>query len=232
MPTKDIVDELINISQEKKPITCSKVPTNVSHNTLFIVDTWKLNDFWDIKCDDMGSWKNNGRKRSKTGVPGMAHDVYRQFYSNSTVPSVKKSLVYLQCGGNLFRYVAIQYVFSEKETTIDPKPHGLTKNKDKDKGYKRTMPSTIAAIKSSTAKPREIIHSIIDARGGIECISNAGEYPRNREQVYRVQTRVVKPSTVTSKDPLIELLQLSKEQQQQRKEDWFVRRTKLCQCFR
>jgi len=81
MSTKDIVDALISISQEEKPTTCSKVPTNVSHNTLFVVDTWQLNDFWDIKCDDMGSWKNNGRKRSKTGIPGMDHDVYRQFYS-------------------------------------------------------------------------------------------------------------------------------------------------------
>lgn len=40
--------------------TCIRVPTAVSHNLCFVLDTSKLKRHEDWKCDDMGSWKNNG----------------------------------------------------------------------------------------------------------------------------------------------------------------------------
>ena len=39
---------------------CKQVPISISHNACFIVDGSKLGDPDDVKCDDMGMWKNNG----------------------------------------------------------------------------------------------------------------------------------------------------------------------------
>ena len=36
-----------------------KVPTCISDNVVFLVDTNRLDDPRDIDCDDMGVWRNN-----------------------------------------------------------------------------------------------------------------------------------------------------------------------------
>jgi hypothetical protein len=38
---------------------CSKAPTAVNHNVMFLVDTSKLEDPADVVCDDLGVWQNN-----------------------------------------------------------------------------------------------------------------------------------------------------------------------------
>ena len=38
---------------------CSKVPTTIYHNAMFLVDTAVLDDPRDLDCDDMGVWYNN-----------------------------------------------------------------------------------------------------------------------------------------------------------------------------
>lgn len=193
MSTKDVVDVLLIADAEESQKICSAVPTNISHNTGFIVDTWNLKDVWDVKCDEMGSWINKGRKRqtreSLNGKYNPEYNVYRQFYVNASLPALKKSMVYLMTGKEMFRYVFIQYVFSEGETKVVVKPHGHSK-KGNQRPFKRTMPSTVSLVKSSTAKPREIMHSLIDERGGIENVRSSAEYPRDRKQIYRVRGAV------------------------------------------
>lgn len=116
---------------------CIAVPMNVSNNVAFVVDTWKLSDVWDCKCDDMGSWINHGRKKmSKKGLTGK-YAVYRQFYYNASLPSFKKSV---------YRYIFIQYISNNGEQTVTVKSHGFCK-KRMDIPYKRSMPSTTTPIK-------------------------------------------------------------------------------------
>lgn len=114
-------------------------------------------------------------------------------------------------------------VFTEGETEVTLRPHGSTKNDQRP--YKRTMASTIKAIRAKDAKPWEIMHEIINERGGIEQVGSSGEYPRNRSQIYRAcNTESSKSKTVNqSNDPLVQLLQISKEQQLGNKANWFVR---------
>lgn len=117
----------------------------------------------------------------------------------------------------------VQYVFTEGETKVTLRPHGSAKNSQQP--YKRTMASTIRAIREKDAKPREIMHEIIDERGGIESIGSSGEYPRNRSQIYRTRNNnnSVRNNANQSNDPLVQLLQISKDQQLGNKADWFVR---------
>ena len=37
---------------------CTAQPLRVQHNCTFIADLRKLKDTGDVKCDDLGSWKN------------------------------------------------------------------------------------------------------------------------------------------------------------------------------
>ena len=91
------------------------------------------------------------------------------------------------------------------------------------------MASTIRAIREKDAKPREIMHEIIDERGGIERIGSSGEYPRNRSQIYRTRNNnnSVRNKVNQSNDPLVQLLKISKDQQMGNKADWFVRDVNL-----
>jgi hypothetical protein len=111
---------------------------------------------WDVKCDDMGSWTNNGRKFQKRVPLNEKYYVYRQLYVNVSLPSLKKLILYLKTEKEMFRYVFSNYVFSEGETEVIVKPHGHSK-KGNQKPYKRTVPSTVSLVKSRAAKPREII---------------------------------------------------------------------------
>ena len=42
---------------------CTAQPLRVQHNCTFIVDLSSLKDTGDVKCDDLGSWKNNSYKK-------------------------------------------------------------------------------------------------------------------------------------------------------------------------
>ena len=223
MATKEVVEELLSITDERPVATA--VPCDIKHNTTFIVDTWSLKDMWDVKCDDMGSWTNQGRKNFKKGTLTNHYDTYRQSYTNATLPSLKKYFIYLQNEDTHHRYMFVQYVFTAGESQLTLRPHGNTR-KDQ-KPYKRTMASTMKAIKDEKAKPREVMHAVIEKRGGIDSICSSGEYPRNRDQIYRARrkdrTAQEASNGCLANDPLVQLLEISKQQQRETKADWFVR---------
>ncbi|XP_028417142.1 uncharacterized protein LOC114541416 [Dendronephthya gigantea] len=207
MPTKVVVRQLLNIDNETRVATT--VPCSVQHNSAFIVDSWCLDDPWDVKSDDMGSWTNQGRKRFKNGTIAENYDTYRQSYTHADLTSLKKYLIYLENANSLYRYMYVQYVFTQGETQVTLRPHGSARN-DK-RPYKRTMASTIRSIREKDAKPRKIMHEIITERGGIEQISSSGEYPRNRSQIYRARnSSTPTDNSYQSNDPLVQLLQISK----------------------
>ena len=52
----DKVVEIILKGSVNRDLVATRVPTNVENNTVFIIDTTKLSDKDDIKCDDLGAW--------------------------------------------------------------------------------------------------------------------------------------------------------------------------------
>ena len=61
---KETVELLLNCRDyvDRSKI-CTAQPLRVQHNCAFIVDLSKLKDTGDVKCDDLGSWKNNSVKK-------------------------------------------------------------------------------------------------------------------------------------------------------------------------
>lgn len=84
---------------------------------------------------------------------------YRQSYTHADLPSLKKYLIYLQNDNVQCRYMFVQYVFMDWETQLTLRPHGNTKQDQRP--YKRTMSSTMKAIKEEKAKPQEVMHAVI-----------------------------------------------------------------------
>ncbi|CAB3977441.1 Hypothetical predicted protein [Paramuricea clavata] len=129
-----------NVDQAK---VATKVPTNVSKNTSFIVDTTKLRNDQDVKCDDLGAWHYTGTKKfgyslDDAGVIYREDDfadepqyqLSRQFFKNKSLPSLRKIVVMAR---NMVSSLPedlcfVQYIFEDGEQEVDIKAHGNCKN--------------------------------------------------------------------------------------------------------
>ena len=60
--TSSVVSLLLGHKVQSRHI-CQSVPKNVNYNGTFLIDTSDLRSLEDIKCDDMGSWTNNGVRK-------------------------------------------------------------------------------------------------------------------------------------------------------------------------
>ena len=79
---------------------------NVAHNCVFMVDLDRLPHHEDVKCDNLGSWRNNGIKTriyeiNEDGYPELIDDeevlaetetytLRRVYYKNKTADDLKK----------------------------------------------------------------------------------------------------------------------------------------------
>ena len=135
MATDDIATVLIQETIEQSEIA-RKVPTNVSKNTVFVVDTTKLCDGEDMRCDDMGAWLCTGSKRFDYSVDDTGnlkretelenhsreklYQLNRQFFKNKSAPSVRKIIATVR--NNISQMTKdlsfIQYIFDEGEEEI------------------------------------------------------------------------------------------------------------------
>ena len=55
-------------------VLCTSPPINVSYNVTFLVDTRKLRKPNDLKCDNMGTWRNNGVRKKRVFVKFDCHN--------------------------------------------------------------------------------------------------------------------------------------------------------------
>lgn len=197
-----------NIEESK---ISTKVPTDISKNAAFVVDTTILRNEEYAKCDDMGAWECTGSKkiyyrmsetgivsRTKTTKESQKHDeLKRELFANASDTFVRKNVVTVR---NMITDTPkelrfIQYVFEEGNPKIVVKPHGNPKGKDVDNGsYKRTTKSTKELIlkKLKSVPPRMATDKIIEERGDIMNICQAGDFPRNRNQVHNINRKLKK----------------------------------------
>ena len=90
---------------------CQTVPKNVSNNVTFLLNVSGCKVWEDWKCDEMGSWRNNGVKRDtfihengnvkSTNRSEIVHDgtmytLVCMYYKNRTSRDLKKCVTYLQ----------------------------------------------------------------------------------------------------------------------------------------
>ena len=212
----------------------TKHPTQININCAFVIDTSKLQDSGDAKCDDCGAWK-----QTKTATTFL----HVQFDEDGSVTSVKccpnsskKKYYTLICrhytcksSPDLSRHISllsdpsgqqktcqfIQYRFSGVEHSVIVKPHGNSKKGKRP--YKRTCPSTLKDLERELKQhpPKRAVFRVEQKRGGILNASCVGDLPRNSLQASRIRCKKKSSqcsSVSNTNDPLQALVVKFKEE--------------------
>ena len=243
MATDDVAASLLKEQIHLTKIA-TRVPTCISKNTAFVVDSTKIRSSEDIRCDDMGAWTYTGSKafsyyidedgKVHRGNDSENHKEY-QFFKNKSLPSLQKVIITAQ---NAISKITsdlcfIQYIFGDGEQDV-VQAHGNKKKLDSTgvRGYRRTTKSTKDLIekKLTVVPPREATQEIIKERGGIMNITNAGVFPRNRSQIYNINKKMKSKTSgvdLSHNDPLLQVITKAKEEQMGRAENILIREVPL-----
>ena len=215
-------------------LLCSSHPTHISINCAFVVDTSKLRDSNDIKCDDCGVWKQTKTATNHLKVTfdedGMVKSVkttqskskksytlIRRHYTCKSSPDLSRHISTLtNPHGKVEVYQFVQYRFSGSEHPVDVKPHGNSRKHAKP--YKRTCPSTLKDLEEEVKlyPPKRAAFKVEQKRGGIFNVTCEGDLPRDASQASRIKCKRVPCIPSRSTDPLQGLVVKFKEQSGQR----------------
>ena len=185
MNTDEAAEILLKECHDRTGVA-TRVPTNISKNSVFVVDTSTLSNKADVKCDDLGAWLCTGSKKflyskDDKGVCHKLEDeddcpsgnvlyiVQRQFFNNKSLPSLRKSIINARQASSTSPQdlAIIQYIFTDGEQEVSVKSHGNAKGTGA-RAFKRTMQSTREFVKEKLKElpPRQVIHSIVEERQG------------------------------------------------------------------
>ena len=152
-----------------------------------MVDTTKLQDPEDAKCDDCGAWKqtktattyltisfcDDGSVDSVENCYSIKRRNHRtctlvcRHYTCKSSPDLSRHIsVLCDPSGNPKSNQLIQYRFSGKQNSVDVKPHGNSKQGARP--YKHTCPSTIKDLEEVRLyPPKRAVCKVDQKRGGI-----------------------------------------------------------------
>ena len=218
------------ILDTQKKSVCSKHPTQIDINCSFVLDTEKLQDPEDAKCDDCGAWKQTKTATSYltisfcddgsvdyvencSGINRKNDCIYtlvRRHYTCKSSPDLSRHIsVLFDPSGYPKSNQLIQYRFSGKQHSVDVKPHGNSKQGAR--AYKRTCPSTIKDLEQEVKlhPPKRAVYKVDQKRGGILNVTCAGDLPRNAMQASRIRCKkTLQQSPLTySSDPMQDLVE-------------------------
>ena len=147
-----------SILDTPRDFVSTKHPTQININCAFVVDSSKLEDSGDTKCDDCGAWKQtktatthlrirfeeDGIVASVQCCPSSSRKKYytlvRRHYKCKSSPQLLRHISILSDPSKF-----IQYRFSGAEHSVIVKRHGNSKKGARP--YKRTCPSTLKSLK-------------------------------------------------------------------------------------
>ena len=222
IPTKDFVNDILFTTKEK----IRSVPLSVDSNVSFLVDIGSLGHPKDLLCDACGVWtQTNTKKKFFNVLDGHIIEssisehfgrintikVTRLSYINSAATDFHRIVLFISHYDEyqeLKSYAACQYFFEGPERMIQPKSHASSKS---GKIYHRTFESTKDIIKknANSKKAKQIVHDILEEKGGVQEIKAPGEHARNRKQV---NNYVYNQKSKETDDPLLELMYMCKSQ--------------------
>ena len=182
----------------------------VPNNCAFVVDTSKLGDPGDTKCDDCGAWRQTKTATTHLNIT-FSDDghvdsvkccsnirkqnhyilVRRHFTCKSSTDLSRHISVLYDPSGNPSPCQFIQYRFSGRQHFVDVKPHGNSKQGARP--YKRTCPSTIKDLENEVKlhPPKRAVFKVDQRRGGILNVSCTEDLPRNALQASRIRHKKI-----------------------------------------
>ena len=159
MCTDDVAELLVNRCIDRSRIA-TRGPTSVENDAVFVVDTSKIPEKDDMKCDDLGAWDCKGSKKlfysmdgdgklaklAKEKLPDDQVGVFviqRQWYRNLSMDSLQRIIITARESASTFPkdLVFIQHIFNNGEHPFKVNLHGNAKSA-RCGAYQRTMQST------------------------------------------------------------------------------------------
>lgn len=224
------------ILDTERDYVCTKHPIQVDSNCTFVVDTSKLRDAGDIKCDDCGAWKQTktdskpvsigfdedglvASVQTGSGNTKKCYTLIRRHYACVSSPDLSRHIASLtDHKGRVKPYQFVQYRFSGAEHSVNIRPHGNSKKVAR--AYKRTCPSTLKDLEEElkTHPPKRAVFKVDQKRGGILNADCVGDLPRNALQATHIwckksRTQPTRTGCMSSpNDPLQSLVVKFKEQ--------------------
>ncbi|CAB3997480.1 Hypothetical predicted protein [Paramuricea clavata] len=230
------VDENVNILLSPDLATSQKVatekPAAVSRSMAFVLDIRHFRDVKDVLADSSGVWTSTGTKTAyciqdnsrfiMTNANNYGNDddifkIERRFFKHKVEQDVKKNLTVIKNrDGSPHYYCFLQYQFTSGENKIKPQTHGNASVSTRP--FKPSEASTKTRLKQlvQTSTPKAAVDLLLEEKGGIENISSAGEFARDRQQAANFRRGVKeKANRVSSScpDPLVAVMDKCKMEQ-------------------
>ncbi|CAG2249927.1 unnamed protein product [Mytilus edulis] len=229
--TKEAVEILIKKQPQFK--LAKTIPYNINQNVTFVYSIDSIGHWKNALCDNMGRWNQKGTDKQFFKVEEEGNiiiekndtycdfSVIRRKYQNYSSNSLHRVMITVENlkTGNMLDQILVQYYFDGEERDIQVAPHGNSKQYS---SYQRTQETTKQRIKElcqeKKSGPKNVMHSMIEEQNGLEQIRGSSYIPRDRQQVSNLKRKFQQTS---DKDPLLECIDLAKQQEKTAKK--FVR---------
>ena len=233
MTAEQAVTVILRATEKYQSKICSCHPIRCSENAKFLIDTAKLGDRNDYKCDDLGVFKHNGVQHNYFSVkkneqgnmkinrlklrPSVLrkglYDLKTSYWVHAEHRDFKRrsyELFYLWSDTTV-QHVILQYEFDNDEHAISAVPHGAS---NAQKQYRRTKPSTKRMMEkklSQGKRPSAVYDEVFEDSGGIIGLQSLGSVPRSRQEVKDVSRRRFGKTSGKGYDDMYHLVEKCKE---------------------
>ena len=208
--TQEIADLILNGKSKR---ICNKRPLAPQRNSTFLINSARLQDLDDWKCDDHGAWKNCGSSgrivsmnngkviessrlpRAKANRPKLQQNQYlflSTYYRHGRYSDFKrKSIFAFNFENKRHDLILVQYLFTGKEHHVSPTKHGNTKSTKK---FLPTAPSTkkrlISALSATARGPLSVFDTVSEELGGLKNSYAGSDMPRSLDQVWYMRKKM------------------------------------------
>ena len=206
-------------------MVCTEMPIGCKTTSTFLLDTSYLQNALDVRADDNGKFRHNGRKteligvsdegdvydleeKSETLAPGQ-YNLHRSYWAHSSNSKFKRRITELEDHKGLkLPLVILQYVYNGDPQDIKLEPHKNAKKSSKPfYGTAKSMREKIAEKAKRPLGPSSIYDELYEGGGGVIAKSASCTVPRDISQVKYERAKLRKQH---SKDTLAELIQTCK----------------------
>lgn len=216
---------IFNMSEDAiRDKLCTEVPTLVSENSVFVLDSNSLRDPGDAKCDGMGSWRDNGpdriplgmlnnkwrRRRPKKVVTEYCLRIVR--YGLTKRPSVRKFIYFISrndkvpiSGRMIIVYRFLKTGSDSENEDGSPGPHRNSKRNDRP--HTKKKPSAVRRLQDNLVGMgnREAVAATNRDSGGFMMSSSQADLVDDRTASY-LRSKVRQPRVGTSENEIDDLI--------------------------
>ena len=206
-------------------MVCTEMPIGCKTTSTFLLDTSYFQNALDIRADDNGKWRHNGRKLEFIGIDddGDVYELeeksgtltsgeyrlYRSYWAHSSNSEFKRRMTELEDHrGAKFPVVILQYIYNGDPEDIIVEPHKNAKKSAKPfYGTAKSTREKIAERAKTALGPSSIYDELYEDGGGVIDKSASCTVPRGISQVKYERAKLRKKH---SKDALAELIEKCK----------------------